>query len=486
LNKNISRLKLKINKKYKEILEAYFPTGTKRRYFLALLKKGFYTIYREGLRGFLRKAKKKIIIKKKVSKEALDTVDLPSSIELFFVPNILPIKVSVIILTKNAGNEFDYILKKITNQKGISKIEIIIVDSTSDDATLEIAKRYTEKWFIIKSEDFHNSRTRNFAADKSSGDYLIFMLQDAIPGSNDLFYNMLFPMVTKDIHALTVKKVPRIDADLFSSWLIWQEYNYLDYSRDYIRNNKLFVDFSSLDLKDKVKYSFLDDVCLAINKEIFERHKFNYTYCEDLELGKRLIINGHNLMFVNSHAVVYSHDNDALYFLKRGCVNSYFIKEIFDCKMGERDFLEISNTIKVLIRYFVFALNTYYDIKSFDNDAIFYHYKYLNNLLNVGVELGNFNSTPFLKEKSQKILGFFSKLEPVQGISSSRYDIGVVNRLLNTYQDILNDFKQYCDILGYKKVDEDFLDSLFKLFCFSIGGYLGEELVNVDYFRGDL
>lgn len=62
----------------------------------------------------------------------------------------------------------------------------------------------------------------------------------------------------------------------------------------------------------------------------------------------------------------------------------------------------------------------------------------------------------------------------------------MVNRLLNTYQDILNDFKKYCDILGYNNVDEEFLDSLFKLFCFSIGGYLGEELVNVDYFRGDL
>ena len=54
-------------------------------------------------------------------------------------------KVSVIIPTRNAGSEFQHVLEKIRAQKGIGEIEVIVVDSGSEDDTLALAKRYQAK-----------------------------------------------------------------------------------------------------------------------------------------------------------------------------------------------------------------------------------------------------------------------------------------------------------------------------------------------------
>jgi len=69
--------------------------------------------------------------------------------EQFIVPAIsdetveaIDIKVSVIIPTKNAGQDFYHVLESIKKQKGIKDIELIIVDSGSEDDTLNLSKRY--------------------------------------------------------------------------------------------------------------------------------------------------------------------------------------------------------------------------------------------------------------------------------------------------------------------------------------------------------
>ena len=46
-------------------------------------------------------------------------------------PPIIDKKVSIVVPTKNAGKDFRYLLKKLTNQKGLREIEIIIADSGS-------------------------------------------------------------------------------------------------------------------------------------------------------------------------------------------------------------------------------------------------------------------------------------------------------------------------------------------------------------------
>lgn len=83
--------------------------------------------------------------------------------------------VSVIVPTFRSGPTIGKCLESIKTQKN-AKVEIIVVDEFSDDQTPLIARKYG-KLYQVKGE---RSVARNFGADKSHGEYLLFIDSDMI------------------------------------------------------------------------------------------------------------------------------------------------------------------------------------------------------------------------------------------------------------------------------------------------------------------
>ena len=78
-------------------------------------------------------------------------------------------QVSVLVHTKNSARTITKHLDSIANQSYRS-IEIIVVDNNSADNTINIAKKYTK---LIYNYGPERSAQRNYAAKKSSGQYLL-------------------------------------------------------------------------------------------------------------------------------------------------------------------------------------------------------------------------------------------------------------------------------------------------------------------------
>lgn len=89
-------------------------------------------------------------------------------------------KISVIIPTLNCENVIGLLLEKLWNQT-IKPLEVIVIDSESDDNTREIARKAGANVIEIKRKDFNHGGTRNLAAEHSAGDILVFLTQDALP-----------------------------------------------------------------------------------------------------------------------------------------------------------------------------------------------------------------------------------------------------------------------------------------------------------------
>ena len=71
-----------------------------------------------------------------------------------------------------------------SRQKG--SIEIIAVDSGSDDDTIEILKQHNATILAIAAEKFNHGLTRNLAANYAHGDIFIFLNQNALPADDVL------------------------------------------------------------------------------------------------------------------------------------------------------------------------------------------------------------------------------------------------------------------------------------------------------------
>lgn len=80
--------------------------------------------------------------------------------------------ISIIIPTYNEAKNIERLLKSLKNQS-YNNFEIIVIDDSSSDNTVQISKKYTQK--VITRKHSERSVQRNFGAKKSKGEYLLFL-----------------------------------------------------------------------------------------------------------------------------------------------------------------------------------------------------------------------------------------------------------------------------------------------------------------------
>lgn len=111
--------------------------------------------------------------------------------------------IEIIIPTYNAGEKFSELTCVLKQQKNVTPKNIRIIDSSSTDDTVHIAKQAGFQVQVIKKEEFGHGKTRNIAASQSQADYLVFLTQDAIPAAPDTIWKLCLPLIENSSIALT-------------------------------------------------------------------------------------------------------------------------------------------------------------------------------------------------------------------------------------------------------------------------------------------
>lgn len=94
----------------------------------------------------------------------------------------LTMKTSVIIPTKNPGPIFRRVLERVLEQETPWSFEVIVIDSGSNDGTVEFAQSQNNVQVIsIRPQDFGHGRTRNLAISHSRGEFAVLLTHDALP-----------------------------------------------------------------------------------------------------------------------------------------------------------------------------------------------------------------------------------------------------------------------------------------------------------------
>jgi len=207
-------------------------------------------------------------------------------------------KITIIIPTYNAQ---DYLLKLFESLKNqsLSEYELIIIDSSSKDKTVGIAKQYTDNVIVIPQSEFDHGGTRAKAAQLAKGELLVFLTQDALPYDENTIENIIKVFKDEKVGAAYGRQLSYEDTNLFGKHL--REFNYGENS--YTRDKS---DISKYGLKT----AFLSDSFAAYRKSALESigwFKSDLILGEDTYAGAKMILNDYSLVYVAEAKVYHSH-----------------------------------------------------------------------------------------------------------------------------------------------------------------------------------
>ncbi len=205
---------------------------------------------------------------------------------------------SIIIPTYNAQKYLVKLLNKIKNQS-LADYELIIIDSSSSDKTVEIAKKYTDNVIIIPQSEFDHGGTRAKAAQFAKGEILVFLTQDALPLDNNTIENIVNVFKNTKVGAAYGRQLSYEETNLFGKHL--REFNYSENS--YTRDKKNIKEFG-------LKTAFLSDSFAAYRRSSLESvgwFKNGLILGEDTYVGAKMILAGYSLAYVSSAKVYHSH-----------------------------------------------------------------------------------------------------------------------------------------------------------------------------------
>ena len=166
---------------------------------------------------------------------------------------------TVIIPTLNAANEIPSLIEALRAQS-LPPRQIIVVDSQSDDDTVELARQCAGTRVIeIQRGDFDHGGTRDMAIRSCDAPFFVLMTHDALPADAGCMKALLAPLADPSVAAVCARQVARADAT--ERERLVRAFRYPDESRTW----------SAEDIPRRgVRAWLLSDVCAAYRREAYE------------------------------------------------------------------------------------------------------------------------------------------------------------------------------------------------------------------------
>lgn len=208
--------------------------------------------------------------------------------------------VSVIIPTLNAEHEIEDLLAALGRQS-LRPMEILVVDSASDDDTVPLVKMHEGiRLLQIERCDFNHGATRDMALRATTGDFVCFLTQDALPASDAYLERLVTPMVgDPSIALVSGRQLPKADARRFEQLV--RSFNYPDSPS--VRSK------SDLN-KCGIKTFFASDSCSAYRRTAYlDCGGFEYVNTnEDMLMAARFVASGLKVAYEPGAEVYHSHN----------------------------------------------------------------------------------------------------------------------------------------------------------------------------------
>lgn len=244
--------------------------------------------------------------------------------------------VSIVIPVKNGGERFCEVLNAIRAQKTSLEYEIICVDSGSSDESVSWAKTAGCRVYEITPSEFGHGKTRNLGASYGSGEFIVFLTQDATPVGTDWLEELILAMrEDEQIAGGFGKHLPYPDCNLPDKLILKEHFlrftaaENTPIGRDepVYRTDRMNTVFQLTDSMRSTYetdegfrqfLAFFSDNCSCLRRSVWEKIPYDdVDYAEDQFWARKILEAGYKKVFCPKAMVYHSHNYPLRSYAKR-------------------------------------------------------------------------------------------------------------------------------------------------------------------------
>ena len=200
-------------------------------------------------------------------------------------------KVSIVIRVYNESIHIGSLLMAIVDQEfDRQEREIIIVDSGSNDGTLDIARKFPAKILHISKDEFSFGRSLNRGCAAAAGDVLVFVSGHCIPTSSYWLHELIAPLGRDGV--------------------VYTYGGQLGNGDSFFSECQIFAKYFPASSMIPQRGFYCNNANSALLKSTWEQYPFDedVTGLEDLHLARTLVTEGYKIGYVANAAVFHLHN----------------------------------------------------------------------------------------------------------------------------------------------------------------------------------
>lgn len=241
--------------------------------------------------------------------------------------------VSIALVTRNGGATLPAVLAAIDSQVIDATVELVAVDSGSDDGTRKLLAARADRVLDIDPAEFNHGHSRNLALASCGGDIAVLLVQDAVPATPRWLAELVAPLVSDQSTAGSyARQLPRAGAGRLERWNLERWLTAQPESRLVrVADPAAFAAMAPL---ERFQACVFDNVCSAVRRSVWRQHPFRATpIAEDLEWAREVLLAGHDLAYAPRATVYHSHDRSLRYELDRTRLVHRRLGELFGLRL---------------------------------------------------------------------------------------------------------------------------------------------------------
>ncbi|HET8757046.1 MAG TPA: glycosyltransferase family A protein [Solirubrobacteraceae bacterium] len=200
-------------------------------------------------------------------------------------------KIGVVIRTLNESELIGRCLDSLARQQPGFDLDVLVVDSGSTDATIEIARSGGARIHEIAPDDFDYSTALNVGIERVEGDLVLILSAHAIPTDEHWIARMIAPFADPEVAGVACRQVPWEGAP-------WREVARLE--REFGPARRVYAGKGSRPL--------FSNAASCIRRTVWQQEPFTLPAAEDLEWARRVVGGGWSVVYEAGASVYHSHD----------------------------------------------------------------------------------------------------------------------------------------------------------------------------------